>query len=342
MSAFGRGGRPALIITGPTAAGKSELAVVLGERIGGEIISADSRQVYRHMDVGTAKPPPSLRRRLPHHGLDLLEPDERYSAGRFARDAWHWISEIRDRGRVPIVVGGTGFFIRALIAPLGPEPALDPVRRERLRRYLNSLPPETLKRWLGRLDPLRAQRLRAEGGAQRLARSLEVALLSGRPHSWWLGRPPETPALTARVFCLSVPRDELRRRVAERFDRMMAAGLLDEVRRLLERYPADSPGLRSVGYAELIRHLQGAMDLAEAVEAAKRRTWHYARRQLTWFRHQLPTDAVWLDAARPVDELAGQIEARWRSAAARAGSGDGSGLASRGPRPDAMTSRGEV
>jgi tRNA dimethylallyltransferase len=303
----------AVVITGPTGAGKSELAVVLAERIAGEIISADSRQVYRSMDIGTAKPAPSLRRRVPHHGLDLLDPDESYSAGRFARDAWGWISEIRGRGRIPVVVGGTGFFIRALLAPLGPEPELDPVRRERLRRYLTALVPETLKRWLERLDPPRAERLRGEGGAQRLARSLEVALLSGRPHSWWLQRTPETPALAAAVFCLSLPREELYRRIDERFHRMMAEGLLDEARRLLKRYPAGSPGLRSVGYTELIRHLQGELTLAEAVEAAKRSTRHYARRQLTWFRHQLPEDTVWLDAGRPVEELAAEIERGWRS-----------------------------
>jgi tRNA dimethylallyltransferase len=318
----------AVVISGATATGKSELAVEVAERMGGEIVSADSRQVYRHMDIGTAKPSAALRSRVPHYGLDLLDPEESYSAGRFARDAWRWIPEIRRRGRVPIIVGGTGFFIRALLTPLGPEPEFDPGQRERLRRYLTGLPPAVLKRWLQRLDPTRAEPLRGEGGAQRLARSLEVVLLSGRRHSWWLEQPAQTPALPAAVFCLRLPREELYRRIDRRFDEMMAGGLLDEVRRLLERFPAASPGLRSVGYVELIRHLAGELALAGAVEAAKRSTHRFARRQLTWFRHQLPESTVWLDAGRPSAELAAEIVRQWRQDSDRTGSGAGSRIAS--------------
>lgn len=303
--------RPALVLTGATGTGKSRLAVEVAERIGGEIISADSRQLYREMDVGTAKPPAEARRRIPHHGIDCLDPDQHYSAGGFARDAWAYIREIRGRGKQPMVVGGTGFFIRALLSPLGPEPQVDPERRRRLREYLARLAPAELKRWLGRLDPDRARQLVREEGRQRLGRSLEVVLLSGRRHSWWLARAPETGALTATVVCLDLPREELYRRIDQRFQRMMEYGLLEEVRQLMDRYPAGSPGLTSVGYAELIEHLRGNMSLEQAVELAKRNTRHYARRQLTWFRHQLPEGTVRLDGSRTVGELADAVVRVW-------------------------------
>jgi tRNA dimethylallyltransferase len=302
----------AIVITGPTGTGKSALAVEVAERLNGAIVSTDSRQIYRHMDIGTAKPSAASRRRVPHYGLDLLDPDESYSAGRFARDAWRWIEEIGERGKVPVVVGGTGFFIRALLEPLGPEPELTPERLMPVRRFLSNLPVDELHRWLRRLDPQRAEQLSGEGGRQRLGRSLEVVLLSGRRHSWWLGRPALTAPLAACVFCLVLPREELNRRIDERFDRMMKEGLVDEVRGLLERFAADAPGLNSVGYAELIAHLGGAYSLEVAVEAAKRSTRRYARRQSTWFRHQLPDDTTWLAADRSPAELTGEIARAWR------------------------------
>lgn len=305
----------AIVITGPTGTGKSELAVEVAERVNGAIVSADSRQIYRHMDIGTAKPSAALRRRVPHFGLDLLDPGASYSAGRFARDAWSWIEEIRRRGQLAIVVGGTGLFIRALLEPLGPEPQMDPERRTRLRRYLSGLAIDRLHRWLERLDPQRAGQLKGEGGPQRLCRSMEVVLLSGHRHSWWLDRPAETPPLAARVFCLVLPREELNRRIDQRFDQMMEAGFLDEVRGLLERFSAGTPGLDSVGYAELAAHLDGRDTLAVAVEAAKRSTRRYARRQLTWFRHQLPESTDWLAADRPLTDLADEVVRMWKDSA---------------------------
>lgn len=309
----------AIVITGPTGAGKTELAVELTEKVGGSIVSADSRQVYREMNIGTAKPGSNTRRRVPHFGLDILDPDQGYSAGRFARDAWAWIDEIRAAGGVPVIVGGTGFFIRALLEPLGPEPQLEEERRDALRRYLSELAAAELKRWLVRLDPKRAAELSDEGGRQRLSRALEVALLSGRPHSLWLeGRPP-TEALAALVICLELPRDSLYRRIDERYDAMIDDGLLEEVRGLLDRYPEDAPGLDSVGYAELVDHLLGRLALEEAVELAKRNTRQFAKRQMTWFRHQLPKETLWLDATRPRDELVREIAVTWE------GVGDASG-----------------
>ncbi len=317
----------AIVITGATASGKSGLALDVSERLAGEIISADSRQVYRCMDIGTAKPAAPERSRVRHYGIDCLDPEESYSAGRFARDAWRWMDEIRGRGHVPVIVGGTGFFVRALLSPLGPEPELDPERRARLRRYLMRQPTGQLKRWLERLDPKRAEVLQGEGGAQRLARSLEVVLLSGRGHSWWLDRPPETPTLSAAVFCLQLPREELFRRIEGRFELMMADGLLDEVRMLLERYGADFPGVKSVGYAELVACLRGERTLEEAVEEAKRNARRFARRQLTWFRHQLPEDTIRLDASRPRDEVVREVCRIWGERTGRAGSETSSAIA---------------
>ncbi|NIR45585.1 MAG: tRNA (adenosine(37)-N6)-dimethylallyltransferase MiaA [Gemmatimonadetes bacterium] len=312
----------ALVITGPTGSGKSDLAVAVAEAIGGAIISADSRQIYRDMEIGTASPSPRQRARVPHFGLDLLAPTESYSAGRFARDAWSWIEEIEESGAVPIIAGGTGFFIRALLDPLGPEPRVDRERRAELRHYLAGLAPDELERWLVRLDPERASQLAGEGGGQRLGRSLEVTLLSGRPHSSWLERPPPTARLEARVFCLELPREALYRRLDARFDRMLAEGLLDEVRRLVERYGPEAPGLDSVGYAELVRHLRGACSLEEAIEEAKRKTRRLAKRQLTWFRHQLPEGTVRLDATHPAEELVAQVVGAWRGSAPDARSAD--------------------
>ena len=301
----------AIVITGPTGTGKSELAVEVAERVGGEIISADSRQVCRYMDIGTAKPPETLRQRVPHHGLDRVSPDESYSAGRFAREARDSIRQIRARGHLPIVVGGTGFFVRALLDPLSPEPHVDRARRDRLRRHLSVYPVDQLKCWLQRLDPVRAEELEREGGQQRLARSLEVVLTSGKTHSWWFLCPPEAAPIRALVFCLQLAREKLYRRIDDRLDRMIADGMLDEVRDLLDRHGSEAPGLRAVGYAELVSHLLGERTMDDAVEHAKRSARRFARRQMTWFRHQLPDDAVWLDAEVPLEQLVGEIVELW-------------------------------
>ncbi len=303
----------ALIITGPTGTGKSELGVEVAGRVGGEIISADSRQVYRGLDIGTAKPPEALMHRVPHHGFDRVELTEMYSAGRFAREARGWITEIRGRGRLPIVTGGTGFFIRALIEPLAPDPDLDGERRTRLRILLSQYSTDQLKRWLRRLDPRRAQRLEPEGGPQRLARSLEVALMSGRAHSWWMDQRRAGEPTICLVVCLTLPRAEIYRRTDQRFDRLMEAGFLDEVRLLASSFPHDSPGFKALGYTELLAHLRGEMSLAEATDLAKRNTRQFVRRQLTWFRHQLPDDTEYLEAGAPLDEMADDVASRWRA-----------------------------
>ena len=301
----------ALVITGPTASGKSAVALEVARRLGGEIISMDSRQVYRGMDIGTAKPSPAERAALPHHGLDLVDPDERYSAGQFARDARRWIGGVRARGRVPVVVGGTGFFLRALTTPLFAEPPLDPVRREALKRWLRAQPAEALARWTAALEPAGAARGQ---DPQRRARRLEVALLTGRTLEWWHAHaPPASPGIAAAVFVLELPRSELNARIDARVHAMVAAGLLEEVRGLVRRgYDEAAPGMNATGYIELLRHLAGETTLEDAVAQIQTHTRRFARRQATWFRHQLPAAAVRLDARADSAALAGRVVAEWR------------------------------
>lgn len=306
--------RDALVVTGPTASGKSAVALEVACRLDAEIISMDSRQVYRGLDIGTAKATAAERARVPHHGLDLVEPDQRYSAGQFARDARRWIAQVRGRGRVPVVVGGTGFFLRALTTPLFAEPPLDAVRREALKRWLRELPRETLERWVAALEPGGPGGHGPAGDRQRLARRLEVVLLTGRPLDWWHRHaPPVAPALQAAVFVLELPRDELYRRIDRRVEAMVAAGLLEEVRGLVRQgHDAGAPGMNATGYIELVRHLAGEGTLAEAIGLIQNHTRSFARRQATWFRHQLPADAIRLDARADAAVLADRIVAEWR------------------------------
>jgi tRNA dimethylallyltransferase len=305
----------ALVITGPTATGKTALSIAVAERLDGEIISMDSRQVYRGMDLGTAKASAHQRQAVPHHGLDLVEPGERFSAGRFARAAREWIAEIGGRGHVPILVGGTGFFLRALTHPIFREPALDPARRRALADYLSKLDAAGLHQWLEVLDPRTAARLRAWGGRQRLLRALELPLLTGRPLSWWHRHAPaEAPPLRPLVFVLELPREELFRRIDERVAEMAAAGLVDEVRELVARgFDQDAPGMNATGYIELLPYLRGEATLESALDAVRRNTRAYAKRQVTWLRRQLPDGAVHLDASRPRDDLAGEVARAWHA-----------------------------
>ncbi len=300
-----------IAIAGPTAAGKSALAMEVAERLDVEIVSVDSRQVYRGLDIGTAKPGPAERARVPHHGLDLVAPDERYSAGRFARDARRWIEEIRGRGRVPLLVGGTGFFLRALTDPLFREPPLPRAARGPLRRYLGALPAEERRRWLGALDPASARRLRGGGGAQRESRALEVALLSGRALGHWHEHAPTEPGVRLLVAILEAPSAWLAPRIEARLAEMVRLGLPAEVERLAERYGTDAPALRTTGYAEFLPWLEGEGTLAEATDAAAAATRRLARRQRTWFRHQVPEDALRIDAAGAPSDAARTIVAAW-------------------------------
>ena len=302
---------PILVLTGATGVGKTRVATALAALAGIEIVSADSRQVYRGLDVGTAKPSAAERAAAPYHGLDLVAPAERYSAGRFARDAAGWIGDIAARGRLPVVVGGTGFYLRALFEGLFDEPPLEPGRRQRLRDALGALPEADLSRWARRLDPA----FRGGGGRQRAARAVEVALLSGRALSALQAAAKRPSGLVPWYVVLALPRPALAARIAERAQRMLDAGLVAEVRSVLAAGVApDAPGLTGVGYREVVAHLSGALAAAELPEAIAAATRRYAKRQETWFRHQLAGAVLTLDAAAAPEALAREVLARYRAA----------------------------
>jgi tRNA dimethylallyltransferase len=285
-----------------------------------EMVCMDSRQVYRGMDIATDKASRELRQSVPHHGLDTRNPDESYSAGQFGRDARVWIAEIRARGRVPLVVGGTGFFLRALTNPMFREPDMDGDRLEALRRHLGAFSKGELERWVGVLDPGRAA-VAAEGGPHRLGRTLEVALLTGRPLSWWhaQGSPDQAP-LAGVIVILELPREELDRRIDARVTRMAEEGLVAEVERLLEEgYGPQDPGMTGTGYREVAAYLAGDTTLEEALDRMRSVTRKYARRQLTWFRRQVPEDVIRIDAFQPVQAQAAQVVEAWRVASVARG-----------------------
>lgn len=310
-----RSGTDFLALVGPTASGKTALSLAVAREVPAEIVSMDSRQVYRGMDVGTAKVDAAARRAVPHHGLDRVRPDEVYGAGRFAREARGWIGEIRARDRVPLLVGGTGFFLRALTDPIFREPSLDPGRLAAVRRYLRGQPRERLAAWVRALDPARAG-VAEEGGPQRLGRALEVALLTGRPLSWWhrFGDPEGEP-LSGVVALLELPRGEMDRRIDARVQEMLDAGLVEEVKALLMAgYDDADPGMTGTGYREIVRVLRGAWTLDRAREEIRRATRRYARRQLTWYRNQLPEDVVRVDATAPLDAQVRRVLAAWDEA----------------------------
>jgi tRNA dimethylallyltransferase len=301
-----------LAVVGPTASGKTALSIPLALRLDAEIVSMDSRQVYRGLEIGTDKVERTLRALVPHHGLDLVPPSERYSAARYAREARGWVREIRERGRLPLFVGGTGFFLRAVTEPVFREPDLDPERRERLHRWLDGMPREEMARWTAKLDPVRAEVARA-GGRQRMARTLELALLSGRPLTWWhRNAPTDGEPIDARVVCLVVPRETLYQRIDQRAAVMFEGGLLDEVEQLLAAgVSPEDPGMTATGYREAVRVLKGSLPVQEAVQEVQRATRAYARRQLTWFRHQLPGPVLEVDALAPVDDQVGKVAVWW-------------------------------
>jgi tRNA dimethylallyltransferase len=277
----------AVLLAGPTCAGKTALALRLAERFPLEIVSVDSAQVYRGMDIGTSKPAPAIRGRVPHHLVDIRDPADAYSAGRFRRDAIAAIAGIRARRRVPLLVGGTMLYFRALTRGIAPLPEANPELRARIDDRARRVGWVALHAELGRQDPEAAARIRP-ADAQRIQRALEVLEITGQPLSR-LQRQLDPPPFAFASFAL-VPQDrvELYERIDARFLQMMDDGFLDEVRALRARgdLDADLPSLRSVGYRQLWTHLAGEAGLDAAIAAGQRATRNLAKRQLTWMRSE--------------------------------------------------------
>jgi len=280
--------RPSLVaVLGPTGSGKSALGLALAERFDGEIVSCDSAAVYRGFDIGTDKVPPAERRRIPHHLVDVADPREAYTAARFAREAAEAVRAIHARGRLPILVGGTGFYYRALTRGLFPGPSRDDRLRDRLRAIAARGGNAFLHRMVSRVDPDSARRI-LPGDQVRLVRALEVYFLTGRPlTAHFAETATPLPGVAVIGLLLQVPPDQLRERIAARVAAQFARGWLDEVRALLDAgVPPGAQPFGALGYRQLLEHLHGERDEAATRDLIVAETRRYARRQLIWFRKE--------------------------------------------------------
>ena len=281
-------------IVGATATGKTAVGILLAEALGAEIIGCDSRQVYRRLDIGSAKPTPAERARVRHHLVDVADPDERYSAARYRDAVRALLPDLAARGRRPIFVGGTGLYLRAASEGLCPAPPGIPG----LRRWLAALAgtvPGGLHPLLARVDAPAAARIHPNDRF-RLTRALEVFYLSGRTITEHQRGQTKPAGYQPRAFAIELDGAAVRRRIDRRLDAMMEAGFLEEARGLLESgIDPGLPALRAVGYPELFSHLRGEMTLDESLAAIRRASWQYARRQLTWFRAEPGVE--WIPAA---------------------------------------------
>jgi len=307
---------PVVLVMGPTAAGKSAVALALAERFGGEIVSADSAQVYRGMDIGTAKPDAATRARVPHHLLDLIEPTDTYSAARFRSDAMAAVASIRAQGRMPVIAGGTMLYFKALREGLSALPPADSAVRAALdtRAARDGWP--AMHAELARIDPATAARL-APADSQRIQRALEVHALTGKALSSLHGARARDGGLGPTIDVALVPADraKLHAAIARRFDAMLAAGLVDEVLALRSRHvlTPQMPSMRCVGYRQVFEYVDGAGDPAALRDRAIAATRGLARRQLTWMR-RMDVDAIECFAEDVVETASARVE---RALAAR-------------------------
>jgi tRNA dimethylallyltransferase len=311
------------ILTGPTGSGKSEWAIRAARELPIDIVSVDSAMVYRGLDIGTAKPAPAVRADIPHHLIDIREPSEAYSAGEFVADATRLIGQIQQRGRLPLLVGGTMLYLRALRRGLAVLPLASPAVRRDLAARAASAGWPALHAELARVDRVAAARIHPND-AQRLQRALEVYLTTGRPISAWHRETPTPPEWSYLHWALLPAREVLHERIERRFTDMMSRGFLKEVERLRERgdLHLDHPSMRAVGYRQLWAHLDGAYGLAEAISRGIAATRQLSKRQTTWLRAE--TSAVCLDPD------GADAYARWRDALIEAVFPRGRGASARG------------
>jgi tRNA dimethylallyltransferase len=287
---------PLTVIAGPTGVGKSDLALRLAERVGGEIVNYDSIQIYRRFDIGSAKPSETARHRVPHHLFDIVEADQEFNAADYARMARPICDGILARGRTPILVGGTFFYLRALLAGLPDMPGRDESVRARLRAIAERKGgSERLHRWLSRIDPRSGKRI-APADRHRVERALEVWIISGQPISEW--EPPTAAAaeeIPAMKIALTLERRQLAAALDRRVKEMYASGLVDETKRLLAAYSRSARPFGAIGYREAAAVVAGELDLESAVAETKHRTRAYAKRQMTWLRAE--RNVHWIDGA---------------------------------------------
>lgn len=284
---------PLLVIAGPTASGKSRLGVEAAERLGGEIVSADAFAVYRGLDIGTDKPSPKLRRQVTHHLVDVAAPTEVYNAGRFAAEAQAAITAIRERDSVPIVVGGTHFWIRALLEGLFPAPPSDPAARQRLNAAWHTSPAALFDR-LRQVDPSAADRI-GPADRQRVVRALEIWEVSGRPISEHWREHAAARRYDPIVVAPDHARESLYVKIDMRVDHMFAVGLVAEVERLLASgVPSDAHALKAIGYRETLEYVAGRCSLDAAKEDTKRASRRFAKRQLSWLRNLREATLHWV------------------------------------------------
>jgi tRNA dimethylallyltransferase len=303
--------RPLLVIAGPTGVGKTATAVALAGRVPLEVISADSRQVYRGMDLATGKPTPAERRAAVHHLIDIVDPDDRYHAARFHTEAQALVAAVHERGRLPVVVGGTGFYIRALLRGLDPAPPADPEFRRELAGLAAREGPAALHSRLHREAPVLARRLHPNDTV-RIVRALERLRAPGPASEQVLWARPGADYDTVYIG-LTMERAALRRRLAARATSMVAAGLAEEVRSLLARgYDPTLPAMLGIGYREFVRVVQGTLAEGEALRLMQRDTMRYAKRQWTWFAREPGIQWLDLELAGGAEGAAAIIERRLR------------------------------
>jgi tRNA dimethylallyltransferase len=294
-----------VFIAGPTAVGKSEIALLLAGKIGGEIISADSMQVYRGLDIGTAKPSPAERARVPHHLIDICDLTENFDAAQFIRRAQKAVEEIQSRNKIPIFCGGTGLYFKAFLSGLGEAPATNP----ELRAELEAASFESLLRELRERDPAAYEKIDKQN-PRRVIRAVEVIRLTGKKFSEqraeWKSK-VQSPK-SKNFFAFSRQPADLHARINARVDAMFARGLVEETRALLMRgLEQNQTAMQAIGYRQVVEHLRGERDLAETIELVKSRTRQFAKRQLTWFRRQLDPEWIELKPDESLDEILSRL-----------------------------------
>ncbi len=292
---------PGIVILGPTASGKSRLAIALALQFGGEIVSCDAFQIYRQMNIGTAKVSPADQELVRHHMLDVQNPDCDFSAGDYQRMAREIIGDISRRRHLPFVVGGTGFYLKALIDGLFEGPARSEELRARMRNIIRRKGSQILHRALRRVDPCSASRI-ADKDAERIIRAYEVYLATGKTMHWWQQQPRgRFHGYRWLKIGIHIPREELYERINARVDVMFQSGLLEETRALLNQYSRTSQAFKAIGYRQAADCLEGALPLDQAIEETKRESRRYAKRQMTWFRSD--PEIVWLNGQGDAAEI---------------------------------------